>query len=86
MTVGDIVDTYHRSCLRYIIGIRWFDRIRCDVGPYKPEQERPHHHNNSEGKFWLLGHAALMDDEVPVTRALQAHTPLYQMEATPWTP
>ena len=39
MVVGDMVDAYNSSCLRYILGIRWFDRIRSGVGPYKPEQE-----------------------------------------------
>lgn len=64
------LDAFHRKCLRCILGIRWFDRIRNEDVYAKAGDPTPLSITVKRRRMQLLGHVARYDDTIPAKKML----------------
>ena len=66
------LDAFHQKCLRQLLGIRWYDRVRNDeVLQRSGLTSLPH--LLSSRRISVFGHVARLDDVTPANMALQLH-------------
>jgi len=70
---GQILDAFHQKCLRQLLGIRWYDRVRNDEVLQRTGLTSLSH-LLSRRRISVFGHVARLDDETPANMALQLHT------------
>jgi len=64
------LDAFHQKCLRQLLGIRWYDRLRNgEVLQRTGLTSLPH--LLSRRRISVLGHVARLDDVTPANMALQ---------------
>jgi len=64
------VDAFHQKCLRQLLGIRWYDRVRNDEVLQRTGLTSLSH-LLSRRRISVFGHLAGLDDDTPANMALQ---------------
>ena len=66
------LDAFHQKCLRRLLGIRWYDRVRNDEVLQRTGLTSLSHLLSSR-HISVFGHVARLDDVTPANMALQLH-------------
>ena len=66
------LDAFHQKCLRQLLGIRWYDRVRNDEVLQRNGLTLLFH-LLSRRRISVFGHVARLDDNTPANVALQLH-------------
>ena len=66
------LDALHQKCLRQLLGIRWYDRVRNDELLQRTGLTSLSH-LLSRRRISVFGHVARLDDVTPANMALQLH-------------
>ena len=66
------LDAFHHKCLRQLLGIRWYDRVRNDEVLQRTGLTLLSH-LVSRRRISVFGHVARLDDVTPANMALQLH-------------
>ena len=66
------MDAFHQKCLRQLLGIRWYDRVRNDEVLQRTGLTSLSH-LLSRRRISVFGHVARLDDDTPANMALQLH-------------
>ena len=66
------LDAFHRSCLRFILGVRWFHRVSNDELYRRVRDPTTISTRVRRGRLRLLGHVARLGEDVPANQVLQA--------------
>ena len=82
------LDAYHRTCLRHILGIRWYQHITNEEVYARAGNPTPLSVTIKRSRLRLLGHVARFEDSIPAKRILAAasHPPLAGWRRPPGRP
>jgi len=71
LTSARTLDAFHQKCLRQLLGIRWYDRVRNEV--LQRTGLTSLSHLLSRRRISVFGHVARLDDVTPANMAVQLH-------------
>ena len=72
VSISHRLDAYHRNCLRYILGIRWYHFVSNQEVYSRAGDPTPLSITIKRSRLRLLGHVARYNDRIPAKRILTA--------------